>query len=74
MAEDRSHRPQRFEIEECHHRPRDRTILQVGIDTHVPSLATSTRKDGRSHDDETDRNETAQESVLLRGRKRRSYA
>src|SRR5882757_6967835 len=42
----------------------DRTILPGGIDTHVHIGWHFDAKDGRSHDDETDRNETAQESVL----------
>ncbi|MGH9422215.1 MAG: amidohydrolase family protein [Thermoanaerobaculia bacterium] len=42
----------------------DRTILPGGIDTHVHIGWHFDAKDGRSHDDETDRNETQQESVL----------
>lgn len=42
----------------------DRTILPGGIDTHVHIGWHFDAKDGRSHDDETDRNETPQESVL----------
>src|SRR5229473_7584034 len=42
----------------------DRTILPGGIDTHVHIGWHFDAKDGRSHDDESDRNETPQESVL----------
>jgi imidazolonepropionase-like amidohydrolase len=42
----------------------DKTILPGGIDTHVHIGWHFDAKDGRSHDDETDRNETPQESVL----------
>jgi imidazolonepropionase-like amidohydrolase len=42
----------------------DRTIMPGGIDTHVHIGWHFDAKDGRSHDDETDRNETPQESVL----------
>src|SRR6267154_574345 len=42
----------------------DITIMPGGIDTHVHIGWHFDAKDGRSHDDETDRNETAQESVL----------
>jgi Imidazolonepropionase and related amidohydrolases len=42
----------------------DRTILPGGIDTHVHIGWHFDAKDGRSHDDETDRSETPQESVL----------
>jgi len=42
----------------------DRTILPGGIDTHVHIGWHFDAKDGRSHDDETDRNETPQEAVL----------
>jgi imidazolonepropionase-like amidohydrolase len=41
----------------------DRTLLPGGIDTHV-HIGWHFDRDGRSHDDETDRGETAQESVL----------
>jgi imidazolonepropionase-like amidohydrolase len=41
----------------------DRTLLPGGIDTHV-HIGWHFDRDGRSHDDETDRNETPQESVL----------
>ncbi len=42
----------------------DRTIMPGGVDTHVHIGWHFDAKDGRSHDDETDRNETPQESVL----------
>jgi imidazolonepropionase-like amidohydrolase len=42
----------------------DRTIMPGGVDTHVHIGWHFDAKDGRSHDDETDRNETTQESVL----------
>ncbi len=42
----------------------DKTIMPGGIDTHVHIGWHFDAKDGRSHDDETDRNETPQESVL----------
>ncbi|MEA2343187.1 MAG: hypothetical protein QOF63_1356 [Thermoanaerobaculia bacterium] len=42
----------------------DRTLLPGGIDTHVHIGWHFDAKDGRSHDDESDREETAQESVL----------
>ena len=42
----------------------DRTLMPGGIDTHVHIGWHFDAKDGRSHDDETDRGETAQESVL----------
>ena len=42
----------------------DRTIMPGGIDTHIHIGWHFDAKDGRSHDDETDRNETPQESVL----------
>src|SRR3954451_24915513 len=42
----------------------DRTLMPGGIDTHVHIGWHFDAKDGRSHDDETDREETAQESVL----------
>jgi len=42
----------------------DRTLMPGGIDTHVHIGWHFDAKDGRSHDDETDRDETAQESVL----------
>ncbi|HEX7678990.1 MAG TPA: amidohydrolase family protein [Thermoanaerobaculia bacterium] len=42
----------------------DRTIMPGGIDTHVHIGWHFDAKDGRSHDDETDRNETPQEAVL----------
>jgi imidazolonepropionase-like amidohydrolase len=41
----------------------DRTLLPGGIDTHV-HVAWHFDRDGRSHDDETDRNESPQESAL----------
>src|SRR5450432_2420787 len=41
----------------------DRTIMPGGIDTHVHIGWHFDAKDGRSHDDETDRNETPQEAV-----------
>jgi len=42
----------------------DRTLMPGGVDTHVHIGWHFDAKDGRSHDDETDRGETAQESVL----------
>jgi len=42
----------------------DRTIMPGGIDTHVHIGWHFDAGDGRSHDDETDRNETPQEAVL----------
>jgi imidazolonepropionase-like amidohydrolase len=42
----------------------DRTLMPGGIDTHVHIGWHFDAKDGRSHDDETDRGETPQESVL----------
>ena len=42
----------------------DRTIMPGGVDTHVHIGWHFDAKDGRSHDDESDRDETAQESVL----------
>ncbi len=42
----------------------DRTIMPGGIDTHVHIGWHFDAKDGRSHDDETDRDETPQEAVL----------
>jgi imidazolonepropionase-like amidohydrolase len=42
----------------------DRTLMPGGIDTHVHIGWHFDARDGRSHDDETDREETAQESVL----------
>jgi len=42
----------------------DRTLMPGGVDTHVHIGWHFDAKDGRSHDDETDRQETAQESVL----------
>src|SRR6476646_2399715 len=42
----------------------DRTLMPGGVDTHVHIGWHFDAKDGRSHDDETDREETAQESVL----------
>jgi len=42
----------------------DRTLMPGGIDTHVHIGWHFDAKDGRSHDDETDRDESAQESVL----------
>jgi imidazolonepropionase-like amidohydrolase len=42
----------------------DRTIMPGGVDTHVHIGWHFDAKDGRSHDDETDRNETPQETVL----------
>jgi imidazolonepropionase-like amidohydrolase len=42
----------------------DRTLMPGGIDTHVHVGWHFDAKDGRSHDDETDREETPQESVL----------
>ena len=41
----------------------DRTLLPGGIDTHV-HIAWHFDADGRSHDDETDRHETPQQSAL----------
>jgi imidazolonepropionase-like amidohydrolase len=41
-----------------------RTLMPGGIDTHVHIGWHFDAKDGRSHDDETDRGETAQETVL----------
>src|SRR5207253_5060908 len=41
-----------------------RTIMPGGIDTHVHIGWHFDAADGRSHDDETDRNETPQETVL----------
>src|SRR5437588_11718254 len=42
----------------------DRTLMPGGIDTHVHIGWHFDAKDGRSHDDETDRGETPQETVL----------
>src|SRR5438045_7725080 len=42
----------------------DLTLMPGGIDTHVHIGWHFDAKDGRSHDDETDRNESPQESVL----------
>jgi imidazolonepropionase-like amidohydrolase len=42
----------------------DRTLMPGGIDTHVHIAWHFDAKDGRSHDDETDRGETPQESAL----------
>jgi imidazolonepropionase-like amidohydrolase len=42
----------------------DRTLMPGGVDTHVHIGWHFDAKDGRSHDDETDRDETAPESVL----------
>jgi imidazolonepropionase-like amidohydrolase len=42
----------------------DRTLMPGGVDTHVHMAWHFDAKDGRSHDDETDRGETAEESVL----------
>ncbi len=42
----------------------DRTIMPGGVDTHVHIGWHFDAKDGRSHDDEPDRGETAQETVL----------
>src|SRR3954469_3593022 len=42
----------------------DRTLVPGGIDTHVHIGWHFDAKDGRSHDDEADRDETPQESVL----------
>src|SRR3954452_21668863 len=42
----------------------DRTLMPGGIDTHVHIGWHFDARDGRSHDDETDRDETPQESVL----------
>jgi imidazolonepropionase-like amidohydrolase len=42
----------------------DRTLMPGGIDTHVHIGWHFDARDGRSHDDETDREETPQESVL----------
>jgi imidazolonepropionase-like amidohydrolase len=42
----------------------DRTLMPGGVDTHVHIGWHFDAKDGRSHDDETDRDETPQESVL----------
>jgi imidazolonepropionase-like amidohydrolase len=42
----------------------DRTLMPGGIDTHVHIGWHFDAKDGRSHDDETDRDETPQEAVL----------
>src|SRR5438270_5319950 len=42
----------------------DRTLMPGGIDTHVHIGWHFDAKDGRSHDDETDRDETPQETVL----------
>jgi imidazolonepropionase-like amidohydrolase len=42
----------------------DRTLMPGGIDTHVHIAWHFDAKDGRSHDDETDRGETAEEAVL----------
>src|ERR1700686_1665595 len=42
----------------------DKTIMPGGIDTHVHIGWHFDARDGRAHDDETDRNETLQESVL----------
>ena len=41
----------------------DRTLMPGGIDTHV-HIGWHFDKDGRSHDDETDRGESAEESAL----------
>src|SRR5712691_4552258 len=41
----------------------DRTLMPGGIDTHV-HIDWHFDKDGRSHDDETDRNESPEESAL----------
>jgi imidazolonepropionase-like amidohydrolase len=42
----------------------DRTLMPGGIDTHVHIGWHFDARDGRSHDDETDRDESPQESVL----------
>src|SRR6185369_11377454 len=42
----------------------DKTLMPGGIDTHVHIGWHFDAKDGRSHDDETDREETPQEAVL----------
>jgi imidazolonepropionase-like amidohydrolase len=42
----------------------DRTLMPGGVDTHVHIGWHFDAKDGRSHDDETDRDESPQESVL----------
>src|SRR5438270_13993373 len=42
----------------------DRTLMPGGIDTHVHIGWHFDARDGRSHDDETDRDETPQETVL----------
>jgi imidazolonepropionase-like amidohydrolase len=42
----------------------DRTLMPGGVDTHVHIGWHFDARDGRSHDDETDRDETAQDSVL----------
>src|SRR3954463_5450000 len=42
----------------------DRTLMPGGIDTHVHIGWHFDARDGRSHDDEADRDETPQESVL----------
>lgn len=42
----------------------EKTIMPGGIDTHVHIGWHFDARDGRSHDDENDRNETPQESVL----------
>lgn len=42
----------------------DRTLMPGGIDTHVHISWHFDAKDGRSHDDETDRNEAVDETVL----------
>jgi imidazolonepropionase-like amidohydrolase len=42
----------------------DRTLMPGGVDTHVHIGWHFDAKDGRSHDDETDRDETPQDSVL----------
>jgi imidazolonepropionase-like amidohydrolase len=42
----------------------DKTLMPGGIDTHVHIGWHFDAKDGRSHDDETDRNETPQEAAL----------
>ncbi len=42
----------------------DKTIMPGGVETHVHIGWHFDAKDGRSHNDETDRNETPQESVL----------
>src|SRR4051812_12892498 len=42
----------------------DRTLMPGGIDTHMHMGWHFDARDGRSHDDETDRDESPQESVL----------